>query len=163
MESFLWISGISELSFFATEHISKPGNHGKFSEVYFTKYLFYLSNFEHFSKHFVCLRQDSQGVAQNYEGALAIEGWNWLFLLLKTKWYLFISGISEFSVFTINPETTENFQKLFFRGIKIIYLISSNFLGVLRVQDTILKTLVKEHLLLLLESGFSGYLSQNGA
>ena len=29
--------------------------------------------FEHFSKHFVCSRQNSQGVAQNYQGALTIE------------------------------------------------------------------------------------------
>ena len=31
LESFLLISGISGFSFFAIEHIRKPGNHGKFS------------------------------------------------------------------------------------------------------------------------------------
>ena len=30
LESFLSISGISGLSFFAIKHIRKPGNHGKF-------------------------------------------------------------------------------------------------------------------------------------
>ena len=31
LRSLLWISGISGFSFFAIEHIRKPGNHGKFS------------------------------------------------------------------------------------------------------------------------------------
>ena len=35
LASFLWISGISEFSFFTTEHIRKPGNHGKFSQAHF--------------------------------------------------------------------------------------------------------------------------------
>ena len=50
-----------------------------------------------------------------------------------------------------NPETTENFQKLIFRGIKVSYLILSALLGILCVQDKSLKVLlkvVKEHLLL---------------
>ena len=38
-----------------------------------------------------------------------------------------------------NPETTESFQKLIFRVIKTIYLISSTFLSILCIQDTILK------------------------
>ena len=57
-------------------------------------------------------------------------------------------------------ETTENFDKLIFRGIETIYLISSNFVGILCVQGTTLKVLFKvinEHLLPLLESGFSGF------
>ena len=37
--------------------------------------------FEQFAKHFVCSRQNSQGVAQSYQGALTIEALNWLFLL----------------------------------------------------------------------------------
>ena len=40
----------------------------------------------------------------------------------------------------------ENFQKFIFRGIKTIYLISSTFL---------LFKVINEHLILLLESGFS--------
>ena len=62
-----------------------------------------------------------------------------------------------------NPETTENFHKLISRGTKTIYLILSTFLGILCVQGTTLNLLLKvinEHLLLLLESGFSGYYSQ---
>ena len=54
----------------------------------------------------------------------------------------------------------ENFDQLIFWGIKTIYLISSTFLGISRVQGTTLKVLLKvinEHLLLLLESGFSSY------
>ena len=57
-------------------------------------------------------------------------------------------------------ETMEDFDKPIFRGIKTIYLISGPFLGILCVQGTTLKVLLKvinEHLLLLLESGFSGY------
>ena len=57
-------------------------------------------------------------------------------------------------------ETMEDFDKLIFRGIKTIYLISGPFLGILCVQGTNLKVLLKvinEHLLLLLESGFSSY------
>ena len=46
-----------------------------------------------------------------------------------------ICGISEFSFFPYstfeNPETTENFYKLIFRGIKTIYLILSTFLSIL--------------------------------
>ena len=59
-----------------------------------------------------------------------------------------------------NPETTENFQNLIFRDIKSIFLICSPFLGISCVQNTILEVLLKvinEHLLLLLESDFSGY------
>ena len=54
----------------------------------------------------------------------------------------------------------ENFHKLNSQGIKTIDLILSTFLGILCVQDTTLNLLLKvvnEHLLLLLESGFSGY------
>ena len=57
-------------------------------------------------------------------------------------------------------ETTENFHKLIFQGIKTIYLILSTLLRILYVQNTIYKVLLKvinEHLLLLLSSGFSGY------
>ena len=36
----------------------------------------------------MCSRQNSQGIAQSYQGALAIEAWNWLFLLLKPKCYV---------------------------------------------------------------------------
>ena len=53
----------------------------------------------------------------------------------------------------------ENFHKLIFWGIKTIYLISSTFLGILWIQNTILEVVLKvinEHLLLLLESDFSG-------
>ena len=36
----------------------------------------------------MCSRQNSQGVAQRYQGARKIEAWNLLFLLLKPKWYV---------------------------------------------------------------------------
>ena len=45
----------------------------------------------------------------------------------------------------------ENFNKLIFRGTKTIYLILSTLLGILYVQNTIYKVLLKvinEHLLL---------------
>ena len=54
----------------------------------------------------------------------------------------------------------ENFHKLIFWGIKIINLILSTLLGILYVQNTIYKVLLKvinELLLLLFWSGFSGY------
>ena len=88
LESFLLISGIFGFSIFATEHIRKPENHGKFLEAHFSLYLVYLFDFEHFPKHLLCSRQNSQGIAQSYSGALTIETWNWLFLLLKPKWYV---------------------------------------------------------------------------
>ena len=77
---------------------------------------------------------------------------------------LLISGISGFSFFVIEhirkPETTENFQKLIFWGIKANYLISSTLLSILCVQDKTLKVLLKvtkEYLLLKLEIDFSYY------
>ena len=36
----------------------------------------------------MCSRQKSQGVAQSYQGAYAIEAWNWLSLILRPKWYV---------------------------------------------------------------------------
>ena len=59
-----------------------------------------------------------------------------------------------------NSETTENFQKLIFWGIKSNFLISSTLLSILCVQDKTLKVLlkvIKEHLLLKLEIDFSYY------
>ena len=59
-----------------------------------------------------------------------------------------------------NSETTENFQKLIFCGIKSNCLISSTLLSILCVQDKTLKVLlkvIKEHLLLKLEIDFSYY------
>ena len=50
-----------------------------------------MSDFEHFAKHFVCSRQNSQGVAQSYQGALTIEAyWNLLltFPVIKAKMVL---------------------------------------------------------------------------
>ena len=38
LEGVLLISSISEFSFFAIEHIRKPGYHGKFSEAHFSRY-----------------------------------------------------------------------------------------------------------------------------
>ena len=78
LESFLLISDISWFLLFAIEHIQKPGNHGKFSET----------DLEHFPRNFVCSRQNPQGAAQSYQGALTIEAWNWLFLLLRPKCYV---------------------------------------------------------------------------
>ena len=43
---------------------------------------------EHFSKHFICSRQNSQSVAQRYQEELTTEARNWLFLLLNPKQYL---------------------------------------------------------------------------
>ena len=57
-----------------------------------------------------------------------------------------------YSIFK-NTETTENFQKLIFRGIKTIYLILRSHLGILYFQNKIYKVLLKvinEHLLLFL-------------
>ena len=76
--------------------------------------------------------------------------------------FLLISDISGFRFlpYSIVPETTENFHKLFFGGIKTIYLISNTFLSIVCDRDTTLKVLlkvIKEHLLLKLESDFSRY------
>ena len=56
----------------------------------------------------------------------------------------------------MNQETKENFHKLISWGTESIYLILSTFLGILCIQDTNLKLLLKvinEHLLLMLENG----------
>ena len=79
--------------------------------------------------------------------------------------FLTIPGVSGYSFFTIvhirkDGNHEKKFDKLIFRGTKTIHLISGPFLGILCVQDTNLKVLLKvinEHLLLLLESGFSSY------
>ena len=78
--------------------------------------------------------------------------------------FLLISGISGFSLFAIEhirkPENHGNFHKVISRGTKTIYLVLSTFLDILCVQNTTFKVLLKviyEHLLLLLENGFSGY------
>ena len=72
-----------------------------------------------------------------------------------------ISDIPWLSFFAIehieNPETTKNFYKLIFRGIKTIYLIWSTFLSILCDQDLTLKVLlkvIKENLPLKLENSF---------
>ena len=57
LENFLLISGISEFSFFAIEHIQQPGTRIKFSEAHFSRYSDYLSDFEHSSRHFVLSKQ----------------------------------------------------------------------------------------------------------
>ena len=62
-------------------------------------------------------------------------------------------------------ETTENFHKPIFQGIKTIHLISSIFLSILCDQDTILKMfleVINEYLPRKLENIFSCYESQNG-
>ena len=85
-------------------------------------------------------------------------------VLFYLESFLLISGISGFSFFVIEhirkPETTKNFQKLIFRGIQSIYLISSTLPAILCVQDVTLKVLpkvIRKHLLLKLEIDFSCY------
>ena len=46
------------------------------------------SDLEYFSKHSVCLRQNFQGIGQNYQCKPSIEARKYLFSLLKPKWYL---------------------------------------------------------------------------
>ena len=75
-KAYYWFPTFPGFRFFAIEHIRKPGNHGKFSEAHFSRYWVYLYDFEHFPKHFVCSRQNSQGVAQSHQGALTCETWN---------------------------------------------------------------------------------------
>ena len=78
--------------------------------------------------------------------------------------FLLISGISGFSFLAIEqiqkPGNHGKFNTLISLGTKTIYLILSTFLGNLCIQGTPLNLFLKvmnEHLLLLLESGFSGY------
>ena len=44
--------------------------------------------FREIPRHFVCSRQNSQSVAKDHQRNLTIKAWEWLFLLLKPKWYL---------------------------------------------------------------------------
>ena len=66
LQSFLLISGIFDLLFFALEHIQKHGDHGKFSYAHFSRYQDYLSGFKLFFKHFVRLERSSRSLAQRY-------------------------------------------------------------------------------------------------
>ena len=88
-------------------------------------------------------------------------------MVTVNKGYFFLKGvllISDISGFSCllqsifkNLETTGNFHKLIFRGIKSIYLIWNTFLSILSVQDISLKILlkvIKENLTLKLESWF---------
>ena len=61
---------------------------GNFQKLIFRGIKSNNNDLEHIPKHFVCSWQNSQGVAQSYQEALTIEAWNWLFLLLKQKWYV---------------------------------------------------------------------------
>ena len=79
---------MSGFSFLPIEHFGNPGNYGKFSEAHFSRCSDYLSHFKHFPRHFVCSRQNSQSFAQDHQKELTIEAWEWLFLILKPKWYL---------------------------------------------------------------------------
>ena len=57
-------------------------------------------------------------------------------------------------------ETMVNLQKLIFQGIKTIYLVTNIFLSILCDHNITLKLLlkvIKEHLVLKLESDFSCY------
>ena len=62
-----------------------------------------------------------------------------------------------FQVFVFCPETTENFCRIIFQGIKTIYLIWSTFLSILCGQDLTFKVLlkvIKDNLPFKLESSF---------
>ena len=80
--------------------------------------------------------------------------------MLKDDFHLFpaFSGFRflPYSIFE-NLETTENFCKLIFRGIKTIYLIWSTFLSILCDQGLTFKVLlkvIKKDLLFKLEGRF---------
>ena len=86
LESFLLISGVSGFSFFAIEHIRKPGNHGKFSEAHFSRYEDYL-----ISRGFLtilCVQEKlskccSRSSKRTYHWGLKVA-----FLVIKTKMVL---------------------------------------------------------------------------
>ena len=139
------------------------------------------------------LGERCQSIAQSYQCKQRIESWDsfphlpsqnsiyvpsWLllgtrsfsnvhFLIQKAFcWFPAFAGFRflSWSIFE-NMETLENFHKFIFRGIKTIYLISTTFLRILCVQDTILKLLLKvtkQNLPLKLESSFACYWSKNG-
>ena len=72
LESFLLISGISRFSFFVMEHIRKPEKSGKVFRSSFLEVLRLIICFEHFTRHFVLSRCNSQSVAQSYQLAFTI-------------------------------------------------------------------------------------------
>ena len=63
----------------------------------------------------MCSWQNSQGIAQSYQEAPTIEAWNWLFLLVKPKWYVdnkliaFQQFSSDIKAFTLGPLDLESF------------------------------------------------------
>ena len=74
--------------------------------------------FEHFAKHFACSRQNSQGVTQSYQGALTIEAWNWLFLLLKLLSTIFY----QIFIFHQMIALQKNYKKCFLFQSKKLFL-----------------------------------------
>ena len=70
LENFLLISGISGFSFFAIENIQNLETTKNFQKLIFRGIKSIYLIFEYFPKHFVCSRQNSQGVAQSYQRAL---------------------------------------------------------------------------------------------
>ena len=181
------IPGISGFSFFATEHIRKPGTTDNFQKLIFrgVKSIYLISSAV---LGILCIQDKTlhvllKVIKEHLLLKLEID----FFLLLKPKWYVdnklvafqqFSSNGKAFTLRTLdlesfllifgileNPETTENLQKLIFWGIKSNYLISRTFLSILCVQEETLKVLLKvmkEHLLPKLEIDFSYCSGQNG-
>ena len=164
LESFLLIPTFPSFRFFVFKHNRKHQNTEHFHNLVFRGMI--CSDLEYFSKHSVYLRQNFQGITQNYqykhvnlvmklESSFACS-WSQNSIYIP-KWLLFSSYLAvitittgHFRVFVFlswsifeNPETTENFQKLVFRGIKASYLILNTLLGIACVQDVTLKVLLK--------------------
>ena len=70
LENCLLISGSSGFSFFAIENIQNLETTKNFQKLIFRGIKSIYLIFEHFSKHFLCSWQNSQGVAQSYQRAL---------------------------------------------------------------------------------------------
>ena len=70
LENCLLISGSSGFSFFAIENIQNLETTKNFQKLIFRGIKSIYLIFEHFSKHFLCSWQNSQGVAQSYQRTL---------------------------------------------------------------------------------------------
>ena len=105
LRSLLWISGISGFSFFAIEHIRKPGIHGKFSWKVFwvtkTVYLISSTVLGILWVRWTSLKYCSKLLMTIYYWTLKVA-----FLVLKPKWYLdsklvaFVTVTNEFFLFS---------------------------------------------------------------
>ena len=75
-KAFCWFPAFPGFHFFATDHIWKPGNHGRFQFVIFQRGECFMSYYQNFVNHSVWFGERCQSIAQSYQCKQRIESWN---------------------------------------------------------------------------------------